>query len=243
MYKTLNTPDGSQIAYQSRAGKNPGIVFLSGFMSDMMGTKASYLEEFCEQWGRSYVRFDYFGHGSSSGQLEEGTLSRWLEDVLLVIDTLTKGPQVLVGSSLGAWLMILAAMKRIERIRGLVGIAAAPDFTEDFKRLTNDQEKALNLDGICYIPSQYGGNPYPITRRLIEDAKLHYVLKAPIPLQCSVRLLHGLSDKDVSWQKSVQLAECLESKDVTITLIKEGDHRLSEESHLRLLAEYLCEFF
>ncbi len=238
MYRTLSSQRG-KIAYYQTPGRAPGVVFLGGFMSDMSGTKATYLEACCRAWGRAYVRFDYFGHGSSAGKLEEGTIGGWLEDTLLVLDELTEGPQILVGSSMGAWLMVLAALRRVDKIQGLVGIAAAADFIEDFERLSSVEVQALKKDGICYLPSQYGDKPYPITQNLITEGHTHRILQAPIALNCPVRLLHGLSDTDVSWHKSVKLAECLNSNDVIVTLIKGGDHRLSEEPHLELLANNL----
>ena len=224
-----------KIAYHQSLGKAPGVVFLGGFMSDMEGTKARHLETLCKAWGRAYLRFDYSGHGASEGKLEEGTIGGWLEDTLLVLDELTSEPQVLVGSSMGGWLMVLAALKKPSRIHGLVGIAAAPDFIEDFERLTPEEHVSLQKDGICYIPSQYGDKPYPITRQLIEEGHSHRVLHQTLPLDCPVRLLHGLADHDVPWQKSIKLAACLASKDVVVTLVKEGDHRLSTASQLELL--------
>jgi len=234
----LNGKQG-KIAFYQIAGKQPGVVFLGGFMSDMEGTKATYLEALCKEWGQAYVRFDYAGHGMSEGKLEKGTIGGWLEDTLLIIDELTQGPQILVGSSMGGWLMVLAALKRIHRIQGLVGIAVAPDFIEDFERLTPTEHLALEKEGICYIPSQYGDKPYPISRQLIEEGHHHRLLHQSIPLDCPVRLLHGLADTDVPWQKSLKLAERLASKDIIITLIKDGDHRLSHASHLKILAENL----
>ena len=236
----LSAPDASQIAYRRLAGKNPGVVFLGGYMSDMMGTKASYLEDYCRRQGRAYVRFDYFGHGASEGDLKRGgTIGRWLQDTLLVLDKLTEGPQILVGSSMGGWLMVLAALQRPEKVHALVGIAAAPDFIEDFQRLSPAQQAALSKDGLCYLPSEYGEQSLCVTRDLIEEGRQHCILQAPISLTCPVRLLHGLADKDVDWSKSLALADRLLSSDVRLTLIKGGDHRLSSESQLQLLADSL----
>jgi len=228
-----------KIAYHQLMGKSPGIVFLGGFMSDMTGIKATYLESVCQRWGQAFVRFDYTGHGASSGKFEEGSIGSWLEDALFVLDNLTTGPQILVGSSMGGWLMILAALKRSERVKALVGIASAPDFVEDLGRMKAVQQEALMKNGICYIPSLSGETTYPITKSLIEEGKSHAILKAPIPVSCPVRLLHGLADKDVPWQKSVKLAERLESSDVIVNLIKNGDHRLSETVHLKLIERTL----
>ncbi len=231
----ITSHHGTNIAYHQLKGKSPGIIFFGGFMSDMTGTKAMYLESVCQRWGQAYVRFDYSGHGQSSGKFEEGTIGSWLQDALYVLDNLTEGPQIIVGSSMGGWLMTLAALKRPERIKGLVGIASAPDFVEDLGRMQAVQQEALLKEGICYLPSLSGETSYPITRHLIEEGRMHSVLKAPIQISCPVRLLHGLSDKDVPWQKSVKLADRLESLDVTVTLIKDGDHRLSDPSQLLLL--------
>jgi pimeloyl-ACP methyl ester carboxylesterase len=228
-----------KIAYCKTVGDGPGVIFLGGFMSDMTGTKATYLEKCCQEWCRPYIRFDYFGHGASEGRLIDGDIGGWLEDTLLILDKLTEGPQVLVGSSMGGWLMVLAALKRSHRIQGLVGIAAAPDFVEDLERLTPAQHDALKKEAICYLPSQYGNKPYPITRHLIEEGKNHRVLEHSIALNCPVRLLHGLADTDVAWHRSLQLARCFTSNDVIISLVKEGDHRLSHETHLKLLAQHL----
>lgn len=233
MYITSN--HGTKISYHKTPGKTPGIIFFGGFMSDMTGIKTTYLESVCQRWGQAYIRFDYSGHGASSGKFEEGTIGSWLEDALFVLDNLTEGPQMIVGSSMGGWLMVLAALKRPDRIKGLVGIASAPDFVEDLGRMHAVQQEALNKNGICYLPSLSGDKTYAITRHLIEEGKTHAVLKAPIPIFCPVRLLHGLSDKDVPWQKSVKLAERLQSPDVSVTLIKDGDHRLSENMHLKMI--------
>jgi pimeloyl-ACP methyl ester carboxylesterase len=203
----------------------------------MTGTKATYLEEKCREWGHAFVRFDYFGHGASEGDFVEGTLGRWLNNVVQVIDELTTGPQILVGSSMGGWLMLLAALARPERLQGLVGIAAAPDFLDDFSRLTPEQAAALEETGICYFPSGIEGKPYPIARTLITEAKQHNLLHQPIAIDCPVRLLHGLLDVEVHWKKSLKIAECLRTKDVNITFVKEGDHRLSSPEQLTLLAE------
>lgn len=238
MAPALIKNDGSIIAYHQVAAtkKAPGVVFLGGFRSDMTGTKATYLETLCQQLGCSYVRFDYFGHGQSSGKFAEGTLGRWLEDALTVLDELTQGPQILVGSSMGGWLMLLVALQRRERIRGLVGIAAAPDFIDDFERLSLEQHRRLNTEGVCYIASS-SGEAYPLTLAFIEEGRKHRVLPGAIPIDCPVHLLHGLADKEVPWQKSILLAERLLSKEVTITLVKDGNHRLAEEKQLKLLGE------
>jgi pimeloyl-ACP methyl ester carboxylesterase len=212
-------------------------------MSDMTGTKATMLEGYCRGRGQAFLRFDYFAHGASSGDFVDATIGRWREDALAVLDRLTEGPQILVGSSIGGWLMLLVALARPERIAGLVGIAAAPDATEDLMEpeLTPDQREAMRRDGLVRIPSAYDPPGYIITRRLIEEGQQHLVLRAPIPFEGPVRLLHGMKDPDVPWQTSVRLAERLAGGDVTVTLIADGDHRLSTESDLGKLRAAVAE--
>lgn len=235
--------DGATIAYHRVAGAAPGVVFLGGFRSDMTGTKARFLDEYCRQRGRAFVRFDYFGHGASSGDVTLGTTGRWAEDAIAVLDRLTEGRQILIGSSMGGWIMLLAALARAPRIHALVGIAAAPDFTEDllWPRLDAAQRNELLSTGLVTLPSEYDPAGYTYRLSLIEDGKRHLVMRAPIALDCPVRLLHGLSDLSVPWQTSLRLAEQLTSRDVTVTLVKDGDHRLSAEPDLARLAATLDE--
>ena len=237
----LARPDGATIAYRRLAGEVPGIVFLSGFRSDMTGTKALFLEDYCRDRGRAYVRFDYFGHGASSGDFAEGTIGCWRDDAVAVIDSLTEGPQILVGSSMSGWVMLLAALARPERIGALVGIAGAPDFTEEllWQRFTPAQRQELVEHGRGVLPSDYDPRGYLYTRALIEDGRRHLLLGRPIPLEMPVRLLHGMRDDSVPWQLSLRLAERLASRDVAVTLLKDGDHRLSTPSDLALLAQTL----
>jgi pimeloyl-ACP methyl ester carboxylesterase len=230
------------IAYRRRAGTDgpagnaarPNVVFLGGFMSDMTGAKAEWLEGFTRNAGLSYLRFDYSGHGASEGVFTDGTIGGWLGDALDVLDRLTEGPQVLVGSSMGAWLALLAALQRPERVRGIVGIAAAPDFTEDliYNELSADERATLMRDGIIHQPSDYGDKPYPITRTLIEEARAHLLLRGPIAVHCPIHLLHGLADPDVPWRTAVRILELVESPAAAATLIKDGDHRLSRHEDL-----------
>ena len=238
----LAKADGATIAYRRLAGEPPGIVFLGGFRSDMEGTKATYLDGYCRARGRAYLRFDYFGHGASSGEFERGTIGRWREDALAVIDELTAGPQILVGSSMGGWIMLLAALARPQRVRALLGIAPAPDFTEAlWQRLTAKQQQALRRDGGLTLPSEYDPAGYRYSHALFEDGRQYLVLTAPIPLACPVRLLHGMRDAAVPWRRSLELAERLDSRDVVVTLVKEGDHRLSAAPDLARLAATLDE--
>jgi len=241
----LTRPDGATIAYHKTAGKSPGVVFCGGFKSDMTGTKATALEAACQAAGRAYLRFDYFGHGQSSGTFADGTVGRWAADAVAVLDELTRGPQVIVGSSMGGWIMLLAALARPERVAGLVGVAPAADFTERlmWQNLSPAVKETLQRDGVWHRPSQYSTDPYPITLRLIEEGRQHLLLDRPIAIDCPVRLLHGMADPDVPWQHSLSLIAALQSSDVTLTLVKAGDHRLSEPADIARLAatvEDLC---
>jgi pimeloyl-ACP methyl ester carboxylesterase len=227
---------GARLACVARAGAAPTVVFLGGYASDMTGTKATYLEAWCRAQGRAFVRFDYQGHGRSSGNVLDGTIGGWRDDALAVVRECAAGPLLLVGSSMGAWVMLLAALAIPERIHALVGVAAAPDFTEDllWRRLAPAQRSALRRDGVIRLPSAYG-EPLPFTWRLVEDGRRHLVLRGPIPLTCPVRLLHGTADEDVPWETSQRLAAALAGRDVALTLVKDGGHRLSEPHELALL--------
>ena len=243
----LERPDGARLAYcrtaASGAGADlPGVIFLGGFVSDMTGTKATALEDHARARGQAFIRFDYQGHGRSSGAFTEGTIGRWAADAIAVLDRLSHGPQILVGSSMGGWIMLLVALARPRRIAGLVGIAAAPDFTEDLMWAGFPAEARARLlrDGVIEMPSDYGEAPYPITLKLIEEARDHLLLRASIELACPVRLIHGSADTDVPWQVSVRLAERLRSDDVELTLVKDGDHRLSAPRDLERLRAVLA---
>ena len=237
----LTRDEGATIAYHRRSGKAPGVVFLGGFNSDMTGTKALALDAFCAATGRAFLRFDYFAHGASSGDFAEATIGRFLDDTLTVIDRLTEGKIVLVGSSIGGWLMLLAARARPQRIGALVGIAAAPDATEDlmWQRFSFERREAIITQGSVRIPSNYSEGGYLITRTLIEEARAHLVMREPLALNCPIRLLHGMADPDVPWQTSLALAEHVAGRDVRVTLVKDGDHRLSRQSDIELLLQTL----
>ena len=243
MTETFVTAGGAGLAHVRTPGRSPGVVFLGGFMSDMTGTKATALEAHCRAGGRAFLRFDYQGHGASSGAFADGTIGTWAGDAIDAIDSFPEGPQILLGSSMGGWLMVLAALARPERVAGLVGVAAAPDFTDDlmWDEMPEPVRRTLVRDGVWHEPSQYSETPYPITLRLIEEGRDHVVLRAPIPLACPVRLLHGVEDQDVPWRQSQRLMEQIASPDVTLTLIKDGDHRLSRPQDLARLTTAVDE--
>ena len=238
---SLTRDDGATIAYHASPGASPGVVFLTGYRSDMTGGKALHLEAFCRRRGVAFLRFDYFGHGASSGDFTDGTVGRWTDDAVAVLDALTSGPQVLVGSSMGGWIMLLAALARRARVAGLLGIAAAPDFTEDLieSALSADQKAALMRDGVVHLAGDHAPEPTPVTKALIEDGRRHLVLGEPIPLDVPVRLVHGMKDADVPWQTSLRIARAVASEDVEITLVKDGGHRLSEAGEKELLCGIL----
>jgi pimeloyl-ACP methyl ester carboxylesterase len=239
MLSHLELPDGRRLAHARVAGRAPCILFCGGFTSDMTGTKAMALEAHCRAVGRAFIRFDYTGHGASSGAFEDGTIGAWIEDALAIVDQVSEGPLVVVGSSMGGWIMLHLALARPERVRALVGIAPAPDFTENLllPEASPEQRRALEEEGRWMQPSAYGDEPYPVTAGLIEDGRRRMLLRAPIPIRCPVHLLHGQRDADVPWRTSLRLAERLESEDVTIELLKAGDHRLSGEPELaRIIA-------
>jgi pimeloyl-ACP methyl ester carboxylesterase len=223
-----------RLAYHRAPGKGPGVLFCGGYTSDMSGTKALALERFCRHHGHAYTRFDYSGHGASSGAFADGTIGGWADDALAILDRATEGPMLVVGSSMGGWIMLLLALARPERVAGLIGIAAAPDFTENLllPQATSEQRRTLAEQGYWTQPLAYGGEPYPVTARFLEEAREHLLLRGPIPIRCPVHLLHGQRDADVPWQTALRLAERLESEDVTVELIKAGDHRLSGERDL-----------
>ena len=232
--------DGHAIAYEAVPGRAPGVIFLPGFNSDMTGTKAAAVREWCVQRGQAFTRFDYSGHGQSGGKFEEGTIGRWAADAIAVLDRVTEGPQILVGSSMGGWMALLVAKARPGRIAGLVGIAAAPDFTEDLMWAGYSEEvrEILRRDGLYLEPSDYG-EPYAITMRLIEEGRDHLVLRSPLPLPFPVRLIQGMKDPDVPWRTALRLAEHIGGGDVEVTLVKSGDHRLSEPADIARLEAVL----
>jgi len=233
----FSSPHGTKIAYHKTPGKGPGVVFMGGFKSDMEGGKALALEAWCQREGRAFVRFDYQGHGQSSGAFRDGTIGLWAKDALAVIDGLTEGPQVLVGSSMGGWVALLAAKARPARVKGLVGIAAAPDFTvrmwtQEFDEATR---REVMTEGFMERPCDYGDEPYIITRALIEDGWRNRVIAGPLKLDMPVRLIQGTEDADVPWQTAQKIADKITGEDVEIILVPGGDHRLSRDIDLKRL--------
>ncbi len=238
----LDRPDGERLAWRKVEGAGPTVVWLGGFKSDMAGSKAQVLADWAMANGRAYVRFDYMGHGESSGDFVKGTISRWREDALAVIDHLTGGPLVLVGSSMGGWLSCLVAAVRAERIAGLVLVAPAADFTEKLMapEMTAADRLAMDRDGVWMRPSDYG-DPYPIARELIEDGARWSILPGPVPVEAPVRILQGGADPDVPWRHALALAQALRTEDLVFSLIKDGDHRLSRPQDLERLVAAVCE--
>jgi pimeloyl-ACP methyl ester carboxylesterase len=234
----LDRPDGERLAWRRVAGGAPTVVWLGGFRSDMTGTKAEALAGWAAENRRGFLRFDYFGHGASSGDFRHGTITRWREDALAAVDELTEGPLVLVGSSMGGWLACLAGVARPERLHALVLVAPAPDFTEKLMApsLPPEAHAAIREAGVWLQPSDYG-EPNPITRELLEDGARWSILPGPVPIEVPVRILQGGEDPDVPWRHALELAQALKSRDLVFTLVKDGDHRLSRPQDIaRLLA-------
>jgi len=235
-----------RLAYEHIVGRTPGVLFCGGFMSDMTGSKATALAIHCRQQGRAFVRFDYSGHGASGGRFADGCIGDWLGDALAVLDELAAGPQVVVGSSMGGWIALLLALARPQRVRALALLAPAPDFTQAIwdDELSPAERERMGRDGHIERPSEYSQQPYLITRRLIEDGRRHLLLDGPIDIRCPVRILHGMRDSDVPWRRSITLVERLQGDDVALTLLKNGDHRLSNPDDLLRLTgtvDALCE--
>jgi len=229
----LEVGENLRLAYRHRSGRGPTIVFLPGYMSDMDGGKATALDAWAESEGRAMLRFDYAGCGLSGGDFDVQTLHNWRGDALAMIDEVLEGPVVLVGSSMGGWLMLLVALARPDRVVGLVGIAAAPDFTS--WGFTEEQKLTILREGRLEEPSPYGDQPYVTTRAFWESAEALRLMFAPLELDCPVHLLHGLADADVPWEWSLEILKRLRSADVQLSVVKEGDHRLSRDSDLALL--------
>jgi pimeloyl-ACP methyl ester carboxylesterase len=231
-------------------GAEPGLVWLGGFKSDMQGTKAQALDAWAAQKGRGAIRFDYSGHGESGGAFEDGTIGRWLEDSLAVFEAFARGPQVLVGSSMGGWISLLLARELAQRgtgaasVAGMVLIAPAVDFTEElmWKQMSAAVKREIMEKGSWQRPSAYSEAPYPITRNLIEDGRKHLILGELIEPGCPVRILQGVRDEDVPWDHAVQLVSRIAREDVVLSLIKDGDHRLSRPEDIERLLAAVAEF-
>ena len=227
------------VAWQRVTGRGPCLVWLGGFKSDMSGSKAQALADWAHAEGREFLRFDYFGHGISSGNFASGKISLWRDDVLAVLDELTSGPVVLIGSSMGGWLACLVALARPERVKSLVLIAPAADFTDKLMQpsLSPEALLAIEQDGFWMRPSDYGDEGYPITKALLEDGRQWSILPGPVAITCPVRILQGGEDPDVPWDHALTLAQALAGPDAVFTLIRDGDHRLSRPQDIaRLIA-------
>lgn len=238
----FETGMGRRLGYHRHEGAGPGVIFLGGFKSDMEGTKALWLEDWARQRGRAYLRFDYSGHGQSSGAFTDGTIGDWAADARAVLDTLATGPQILVGSSMGGWIALLLARAIPGRVAGLVTIAAAPDFTEDsmWAGFDTAQRAELMSEGQVALPSEYG-EPYIITRRLIEEGRENLVLRAPLHLPFPVRFLQGTADRDVDTAVALRLLDHATGPDLRLTLVKGADHRFSDPDCLALIGAALDE--
>jgi pimeloyl-ACP methyl ester carboxylesterase len=239
-----------RIAVRARRGDSPGLFWLGGFRSDMAGTKALALDSWAAERNRACVRFDYSGHGISGGEFTDGTIGRWLEESLAVFDAFCEGPQVVIGSSMGGWIALLLARELAKRetsrapLTGMVLIAPAPDFTEElmWKNFSPEARCAVETEGAWLRPSDYG-DPYPITRNLIEDGRNHLLLGGSISTGCPVRILQGAQDPDVPWRHAFALTERLPSDDVVLTMIRDGDHRLSRPQDIARILAAVAEFF
>jgi len=238
----LDAGKGRRIAYHATEGQGPTVVFLGGFKSDMEGTKALHLEDWARARGQAFLRFDYTGHGQSSGAFTDGCIGDWAADAETILHEVTEGPLLLVGSSMGGWISLLMTKRLPERIAGLVTIAAAPDFTEDSMWAGFDQAQRLALDmvGQVALPSEYG-EPYIITKRLIEDGRDHLVLRDPLPLPFPVRFLQGTADADVTRETALRLLDRADGPDMHLEFVKGADHRFSDDACLGIMTDRIEE--
>lgn len=235
------TEAGHKLAYRQRRGEGPGVIFLGGFRSDMEASKATAIAEWCDKALIPCTRMDYFGHGKSEGEFIDYTIGRGLADVLEILDHVATGEQILIGSSMGGWLGLLAAMERRQQVKAFIGIAAAPDFSEWMReRMTPEQRTTLDDEGVLWVHSDYFNNDYPITQNFIAEGKTHLLLGDVIPLDRPVHLLQGQMDEEVPWATAIAIAEKLTSEEVTVTLVKDGDHRLSRPQDINLLLDTLA---
>ena len=238
----ITTKTGRRLAYHRIQGCKPWVVFLGGLRSDMTGTKAVHLDHWANMTGQAFVRFDYSGHGDSSGQFTDGCIGDWTDDAVAVLETLTDGPCILVGSSMGGWIALLIAKRRAGDVAGLVTIAAAPDFTEDLMWATwpPDRQRTLINTGHVALPSDYGQD-LVITRRMIEDGRNHLVLRAPLSCDYPVRMVQGAADTDVPMAVSLRILSHVEGPDIRLELVKDADHRFSTPLCLAIITRTVEE--
>jgi len=239
----FSCPNGRRLAYHKTEGSGTGVVFLGGFVSDMQGTKAIHLEDWAKASNRPYLRFDYSGHGESSEEFRDGCIGDWAEDAATLITELTDSPQVLVGSSMGGWISLLMAKRIPHKVAGLVGIAAAPDFTEDsmWAWMDDAQKTQLEEAGFVEMPSEYSDEPYVITRKLIEDGRNQLVLREPLELPFPVRLLHGTADEDVKMSVPLKIIDHATGPDIQLTFVQGVDHRFSGPKELEMIVSAIEE--
>ncbi len=232
-----------KLAYKKHDGTGPTVVFCAGFMSDMEGSKALALDAFCQSRGQAYLRFDYSGHGQSSGEFTDGTIGAWKEDALAIIDQVTTGDLIIVGSSMGGWIGLLCAIELKARVKGYVGLAAAPDFTKElcWDQYSDEIKETLRRDGVYYEPCDYGDEPYAMTMTLLQEGDDHLIMDKAIDLDCPVRLVHGMKDTDVPPTTAQRISNQLKSEDVVTTYVKNGDHRLSTDADLKRLCQIVKE--
>lgn len=244
---TLKSPNGYDIAYvkvpaSAGGAALPTVIFMGGYRSDMEGTKALFLQAQCAARGQDFVRFDYGGHGVSGGAFADGTIGSWTDDALAVIDHLTDGKVILVGSSMGGWISLLCALKRPDRVAGLIGLAAAPDFTREvIERLSDDHKRQLTEKGYFEEPNDYSDEPYIFTQKLLDDGHARCLLDKPINLTIPVRLIQGMRDTDVEWQKAHRIKNAITGDDVEVILLETADHRLSRDEDLVVLGRILAD--
>ena len=239
--KTVVSSAGLKLKYKYYPGQGPVIVFLPGYKSDMTGTKATMLADYCLAHGHSCLLFDYSGHGVSQGEFIDGTIGRWAHDAVEVIQhAVNNDPVILVGSSMGGWIMLLCAIELKKQVAGMLGIAVAPDFTEElmWNGFSEDQRVELKKAGVLYLPSDYD-EPYPVTYKAIVDGRENCLLDKQIKVDCPTRLIHGMRDTDVPWQTSLRTLEQLDSSDIQLRLLKDGDHRLSNDDQLAIIKQML----
>ena len=240
MTKFLTTHTGQKLAYSMTKGNGPSVIFLGGFKSDMEGSKAIFLEKWAQQKSRSFLRFDYSGHGQSSGDFLSLGIGDWFKDSMQIIELIDNNDLILVGSSMGGWISLLLSRELGKRLKGLVTIAAAPDFTEDsmWRNFTEEQKKEVLSSGIIYLPSEYG-EPYPITRYLIEDGRQNLILREPLDLQCPVRLMQGTEDTAVTRETALKLFDHINANDLSLFFKRGADHSFSDQGCLELIEKNL----